>query len=68
VHGHFRLAVDRSFTLAGVGTVVTGTAVSGRVAVGDRLVISPRGQEVRVRGIHAQNRTAGKAMPGSGWP
>jgi selenocysteine-specific elongation factor len=35
---HFRLAVDRSFTLAGIGTVVTGTAVSGRVAVGDRLL------------------------------
>lgn len=64
VHGHFRLAVDRSFTLAGVGTVVTGTAVSGRVAVGDRLVISPRGQEVRVRGIHAQNRTAGTGHAG----
>ena len=63
-HGHFRLAVDRSFTLAGVGTVVTGTAVSGRVAVGDRLLVSPRGQEVRVRGIHAQNRAAGLGKAG----
>ncbi len=56
--GHFRLAVDRSFSLAGVGTVVTGTAVSGRVAVGDKLLISPKGVEVRVRGIHAQNQQA----------
>ena len=55
LEGQFRLAVDRCFTLAGIGTVVTGTAVSGRVAVGDKLVISPRGLEVRVRGIHAQN-------------
>ncbi len=56
--GQFRLAVDRSFTLSGIGTVVTGTAVSGRVAVGDKLMLSPRGLEVRVRGIHAQNQQA----------
>ncbi|MDH3700401.1 MAG: selenocysteine-specific translation elongation factor [Alphaproteobacteria bacterium] len=54
--GQFRLAVDRCFTLPGAGLVVTGTAFSGAVAVGDRLVLSPRGVPVRVRGIHAQNR------------
>jgi selenocysteine-specific elongation factor len=56
--GQFRLAVDRSFSLAGIGTVVTGTAVAGRVAVGDKLVLSPSGKAVRVRGLHAQNRQA----------
>ena len=56
--GHFRLAIDRSFTLAGIGTVVTGTVFAGRVAVGDRLMVSPLGVEVRVRGLHAQNRAA----------
>jgi selenocysteine-specific elongation factor len=56
--GRFRLAVDRCFTLAGHGTVVTGTAAAGRVAVGDRLVVSPRGLAVRVRGLHAGNRAA----------
>ncbi len=56
--GHFRLAVDRSFTLAGTGTVVTGTVFSGEVRVGDRLLVSPSGTEVRVRGIHAQNRAS----------
>jgi selenocysteine-specific elongation factor len=56
--GHFRLAVDRSFSLAGIGTVVTGTAVSGRVTVGDKLVVSPSGKAVRVRGLHAQNQQA----------
>ena len=56
--GHFRLAVDRSFTLSGIGTVVTGTVFAGQVAVGDRLMISPLGVEVRVRGLHAQNRAA----------
>jgi len=56
--GRFRLAVDRSFTLAGVGTVVTGTVRSGTVASGDRLVISPSGRAARVRSVHAQDRPA----------
>lgn len=56
--GGFRLSVDRSFALPGVGTVVTGTAIAGRVAVDDRLLVSPGGQAVRVRGLHAQNRRA----------
>lgn len=62
--GQFRLAVDRAFNLAGIGTVVTGTAVAGRVAVGDRLLLSPRGLPVRVRGIHAQNRQATDGVAG----
>ncbi|MBL8340537.1 MAG: selenocysteine-specific translation elongation factor [Rubrivivax sp.] len=62
--GQFRLAVDRAFTLAGIGTVVTGTAVCGRVAVGDRLTLSPRGVPVRVRGIHAQNRQSDEGHGG----
>ncbi len=56
--GPFRMAVDRSFTLAGIGTVVTGTAVAGSVAVGDKLLLSPKGTELRVRGIHAQNQSS----------
>ena len=62
--GGFRLAVDRAFSLAGIGTVVTGTAVSGRVAIGDKLMLTPRGLELRVRGIHAQNRQAGEGVAG----
>ena len=62
--GRFRLAVDRCFTLAGIGTVVTGTAVAGQVSVGDRLILSPRGLEVRVRGIHAQNQAAASGHAG----
>ncbi|HKK23634.1 MAG TPA: selenocysteine-specific translation elongation factor, partial [Pseudohaliea sp.] len=54
VSGRFRLAVDRAFSVRGAGLVVTGTAVSGRVQVSDRLLLSPLGREVRVRGIHAQ--------------
>jgi selenocysteine-specific elongation factor len=54
--GHFRLAIDRCFTLAGAGTIVTGTVFSGRVTAGDTLVLSPPGIEVRVRSIHAQDQ------------
>ncbi len=54
----FRLAVDRSFTLAGAGTIVTGTVLSGSVAVGERVLVSPSGLAARVRAIHAQNRPA----------
>ncbi|MDB5774487.1 MAG: selB [Herbaspirillum sp.] len=54
----FRLGVDRVFTLAGQGTIVTGTALAGRVHVGDTLQLAPGGELVRVRSIHAQNRAA----------
>ncbi|HML10806.1 MAG TPA: selenocysteine-specific translation elongation factor, partial [Stellaceae bacterium] len=54
--GAFRLPIDRVFSLPGIGMVATGTAASGGVAPGDRLLLSPRGIEVRVRGIHAHNR------------
>ncbi|MFN3276824.1 MAG: selenocysteine-specific translation elongation factor [Paracoccus hibiscisoli] len=60
----FRLAVDRSFTLQGAGTVVTGTVLSGRVAIGDLVTISPSGIAARVRGIHAQNRPATEGLAG----
>ena len=63
-NGHFRLAVDRCFSLAGIGTVVTGTAVSGSAAVGDKLLVSPSGKPVRVRGLHAHNREAGVGHAG----
>lgn len=62
--GRFRLAVDRSFTLAGAGTVVTGTVLSGRVRVGDQLIVSPSGMAARVRSIHAQNRKAEEGRAG----
>jgi selenocysteine-specific elongation factor len=56
--GRFRLALDRAFTLKGVGTVVTGTAISGEVKIEDQLVISPPGFHARVRGLHVQDRQA----------
>jgi selenocysteine-specific elongation factor len=54
----FRLGVDRVFTLAGQGTVVTGTALAGQVAVGDTVTLAPGGRQARVRAIHAHSRAA----------
>ncbi|KWI96187.1 translation elongation factor [Burkholderia ubonensis] len=54
--GLFRLAVDRVFTLAGQGTVVTGTAFAGHANTGETLAIVRTGRAARVRSIHAQNR------------
>ena len=62
--GCFRLAIDRVFTLHGVGTVVTGTVLSGAVSVGDSVTISPSGLAARVRSIHAQNRPARRGIAG----
>jgi selenocysteine-specific elongation factor len=65
--GHFRMAVDRCFTLAGVGTVVTGTAHTGRVATGTgvTLVPGPHGAlEARIRSLHAQDRPAAEGAAG----
>jgi selenocysteine-specific elongation factor len=54
----FRLAVDRVFTMSGIGVVVTGTVLSGSVHVGDWEVVSPSGLRARVRSLHTQNRPA----------
>ncbi|WP_199099458.1 selenocysteine-specific translation elongation factor [Dyella sp. ASV21] len=54
--GRFRLAVDRVFTLPGIGVTVTGTVLSGVVAVKDVVRLSPSGLTARVRSVHAQNR------------
>ena len=62
--GLFRLAVDRVFTLAGHGTIVTGTVFGGRVAVGDVMQVAPSGLPARVRSIHAQNRPAQAGLAG----
>ena len=60
----FRLAVDRSFSLGGTGTVVTGTIHAGQVQVGDQLQLVPAGHAVRVRSLHAQNQPVQQAHAG----
>ncbi len=60
----FRLPVDRSFSVRGVGTVVTGTVWSGRVAAGDEVRILPADRGARVRGVQVHGREAELARAG----
>jgi selenocysteine-specific elongation factor len=62
--GNFRLAVDRSFTVAGAGLVVTGAVLAGSVEEGDQLLLSPSGVPVRVRSIQAQDQPVSHAGAG----
>jgi selenocysteine-specific elongation factor len=62
--GNFRMAVDRCFSVAGTGLVVTGAVFSGTARIDDQVVISPHGTSVRVRGIHAMNQPAEMASAG----
>ena len=62
--GLLRLPVDRVFTMKGFGTVVTGTLVSGKIAVGDTVEIMPYGAKAKVRGIQVHNETSEGAEAG----
>ncbi|AHJ76085.1 selenocysteine-specific translation elongation factor [Kosakonia sacchari] len=63
-HQRFRLALDRAFTVKGAGLVVTGTALSGDVRVGDTLWLTGANTPMRVRGLHAQNQPVEHAHAG----
>jgi len=62
--GPTRLYVDRSFTLRGIGTVVTGTLWSGTIGAGDELLLEPSGEEVRVRSVQVHDRDVERAEAG----
>jgi selenocysteine-specific elongation factor len=55
--GPFRMAIDRVFSIAGHGTVVTGSVQRGRASVGDEMVIEPGGISARLRGLHNHDAT-----------
>jgi selenocysteine-specific elongation factor len=59
-----RLYVDRSFTVAGFGTVVTGTLWSGSVGTGDQLRLEPSGRDVRVRSVQVHDLDVDRAGAG----
>ncbi len=65
---NFRLAVDRAFSLPGVGTIVTGTAHAGEVIVGQAVSIAPLSgstrSQARVRSVHAQDQIAQQGSAG----
>ena len=60
----FRLAIDRAFSVKGAGLVVTGTALSGEVNVGETLWLTGAEKPMRVRGMHAQNQPVEQAHAG----
>jgi len=59
-----RLFIDRSFSLKGIGTVVTGTLWSGEIAEGSELVAEPSGLRVRVRSVQVHDLEVERASPG----
>jgi len=61
----FRLPVDRAFSIAGAGTVVTGTAWSGSVSVGDGVTLLPAGLSGRVRSIEGYGRALERSEAGT---
>lgn len=62
--GAFRLAIDRSFTMHGFGTVVTGTMWSGRLRAGDEVEVHPGGRRLRVRGLQVHGGAVSEAQAG----
>lgn len=63
--GRPRLAIDRIFSLAGFGTVVTGTLLDGRLRVGDEVEVQPGDLVARIRGLQTHKTKRETAVPGS---
>ncbi len=63
--GRPRLPVDRVFTIAGFGTVVTGTLSDGTLSTGQEVEIQPSGLRARIRGLQTHREKIEKAVPGS---
>jgi selenocysteine-specific elongation factor len=63
--GRPRLPVDRVFTIAGFGTVVTGTLSDGHLTVGQEVEVMPQGLKARIRGLQTHKEKIETAMPGS---
>ncbi|MGC4052425.1 MAG: selenocysteine-specific translation elongation factor [Paludibaculum sp.] len=60
----FRLPIDRSFTLKGFGTVVTGTLTAGQLSVEQEVEVQPGGRRLRVRGVQVHGGAVDKAYAG----
>lgn len=59
-----RLPIDRSFTVKGFGTVVTGTLVAGEIAETNELEVLPIAKKVRVRGLQTHGKAVKSAHAG----
>jgi selenocysteine-specific elongation factor len=63
--GKPRLPIDRVFSIAGFGTVVTGTLIDGRLQVGDEVFVLPEDIKTRIRGLQSHNAPVKTGLPGS---
>lgn len=63
--GRPRLPIDRVFTVAGFGTVVTGTLLGGPLKIGQEVELLPSGKRGRVRGLQSHRTKVEQARPGS---
>jgi selenocysteine-specific elongation factor len=63
--GRPRLPIDRVFTMAGFGAVVTGTLQDGRLRGGQEVELQPRGQRARIRGLQSHRHAIDEGQPGS---
>jgi selenocysteine-specific elongation factor len=63
--GRPRLPVDRVFTVAGFGTIVTGTLSDGSLRLGQGVEILPAGLKARIRGLQTHKHKIEIAVPGS---
>ena len=63
--GRPRLPVDRVFSIAGFGTVVTGTLIDGEFKIGDEVSILPENKKARIRGLQTHKKKSVIAIPGS---
>ncbi|UCD99574.1 MAG: selenocysteine-specific translation elongation factor, partial [Chloroflexota bacterium] len=63
--GRPRLPIDRVFSIAGFGTVVTGTLSDGHFLVGEEVEILPGGIRSRIRGLQTHKQKEEIALPGS---
>jgi selenocysteine-specific elongation factor len=63
--GRARLPIDRAFTMAGFGTVVTGTLLDGALRAGQEVEIVPGGRTARVRGLQNHGASVDEALPGT---
>ena len=62
--GWLRLPIDRTFSVKGFGTVVTGTLVSGSIAREQEVEVYPSGRRLRVRGVQVHGAQADRAVAG----
>jgi selenocysteine-specific elongation factor len=63
--GRPRLSIDRVFSIAGFGTVVTGTLIDGSFSIGDEVELLPSGLRARIRGLQTHKTQIEHAAPGS---